>query len=95
MIDTLGMGRLQTASGTNPGFFIEGFGFGLNTCDEKHVDLAFSNESVHFKLKKTKYNNRSHLKNRILVPRKERGIYVKVKAGSSFNPQEYYSILRN
>ena len=39
MIDALVMGCLQTATGTNSGLFIEGFGFGLNTGDEKHMRM--------------------------------------------------------
>jgi hypothetical protein len=35
------------------------------------------------------HNAISYLKNRILVPHKKRGICDKVKAESSFNPQEY------
>ncbi len=37
---------------------------------------------------------RSHLKNRILVPRKKSGIFVKAKTDPSFNPQAYSSMLR-
>jgi len=51
MIDALIMGRLQATARAKPRLFIECFGFWLNTCNQKHVDLAFSIESVHFKLK--------------------------------------------
>jgi hypothetical protein len=40
MIDTLVMGGLQTAAGTDPRNFIECFGFGLNAGNQKHVDIA-------------------------------------------------------
>ena len=36
MIDTLVMGCLESAAGTEPRIFIELFGFGLNTCNQKH-----------------------------------------------------------
>jgi hypothetical protein len=39
MIDTLPMGRLQAAAGTNPRVFIKRFGFGLNACNQKHMDV--------------------------------------------------------
>ena len=38
--------------------------------------------------------SRSHLKKRVFVPRKERGIFDKFKADPSFNPQAYCSIPR-
>ena len=41
MIDALGMSCFQTATGTEPRIFIECFGFGLNTGDQEHVDIAF------------------------------------------------------
>ena len=40
MIGALVMSCFQAAAGTNPRVFIKRFGFGLNTCDEKHVDIA-------------------------------------------------------
>jgi hypothetical protein len=39
MIDTLVMGRLQAAAGTNPRVFIKRFGFGLNAGNQKHMDV--------------------------------------------------------
>lgn len=44
MVDALVMGCFQTAVRTNPGFLVEGLGFGLNTGDEKHVDIAWLRE---------------------------------------------------
>jgi hypothetical protein len=39
MIGALVMSCFQTTAGTNPGVFINGFGFGLNTCNQKHMDV--------------------------------------------------------
>jgi hypothetical protein len=39
----------------------------------------------------SKYQFRSYLKNKILVPRKKRGIYDKIKAAECFNPPRKHS----
>ena len=44
MIDALVVSRFQTATGANPGLFIEYLDFGLNTGDEKHIYTAYANE---------------------------------------------------
>ena len=40
MIDALVIGCFQATDGTNPRIFIERLGFGLNTCDQKHIEIA-------------------------------------------------------
>ena len=40
MIDALVIGCFQATDGTNPRVFIERLGFGLNTSDQKHIDIT-------------------------------------------------------
>jgi hypothetical protein len=40
MVNALGVGCFQAAVRANPGFLVKGLGFGLNTGDEKHFDIA-------------------------------------------------------
>ena len=46
MIDALIVSGLQTTGRANSGLFIEDLGFGLNACNQKHVNVAYGDKPV-------------------------------------------------